>query len=194
MSTQPLNSNDLAKILIFTLLLLPIIGFGFGVIPAIFLVFGIFMMKKTQEFSHIETAVKNFKIYMQLALVVGALFTLYWGNKYFTHEGSYSRYDDEFFVSLSLSFVPIFYIVIINKLFYEPLKEHREWLGINGFLANKKFFETSNKQMDVDIIKGEKLKSYSVADELIKWAKLKEDGHITQEEYDEARKKLLKKG
>jgi hypothetical protein len=194
MSNQPLNSNDLAKILIFTLLLLPIIGFGFGIIPTIFLGFGIFMMKKTQEFSHIETAVKNFKIYMQLALVTGVLFTLYCGNKYFTREGSYSRYDVEFFVSLSLSFVPIFYIVIINKLFYEPLREHREWLGINGFLANKNFFDPSSKQINVDIIKGEKLKSYSVADELIKWAKLKEDGHITQEEYDEARKKLLKKG
>ncbi len=194
MSKQQLSSNDLAKILIFTLLLLPIIGFGFGVIPTIFLVFGVIMMKKTQEFSHIETAVKNFKIYMQLALVVGVLFTLYWGNKYFTYEGSYSRHDEEFFVSLSLGFVPILYIVIINKLFYEPLREHREWLGINGFFASKKFFESSNKQMDVDIIKGEKLKSYSVADELIKWAKLKEDGHITQEEYDEARKKLLKKG
>jgi hypothetical protein len=29
----------------------------------------------------------------------------------------------------------------------------------------------------VDIIKGQKLKQYSVADELIKWGKLKEDGH-----------------
>jgi hypothetical protein len=38
----------------------------------------------------------------------------------------------------------------------------------------------------------EKLKQFSVADELSKWAKLKEDGHITEEEFDEARKSLLK--
>ncbi len=44
----------------------------------------------------------------------------------------------------------------------------------------------------IDIIKSEKLKQYSVADELLKWAKLKEDGHITEEEFNEARKKLLK--
>ena len=44
----------------------------------------------------------------------------------------------------------------------------------------------------MDIIKSEKLKQYSVADELLKWAKLKEDGHITEEEFDEARKSLLK--
>ncbi len=33
----------------------------------------------------------------------------------------------------------------------------------------------------------------SVADELLKWAKLKEDGHISEEEFKEARDKLLKK-
>jgi hypothetical protein len=32
-----------------------------------------------------------------------------------------------------------------------------------------------------------------VADELLKWAKLKEDGHITEAEFNEAREKLLKK-
>ncbi len=46
---------------------------------------------------------------------------------------------------------------------------------------------------ELNIIKGEKLKQYSVADELTKWAKLKEDGHISDEEFDEARKKLLKR-
>ena len=33
----------------------------------------------------------------------------------------------------------------------------------------------------------------SAADELLKWAKLKEDGHISEEEFQEARDKLLKK-
>jgi hypothetical protein len=45
----------------------------------------------------------------------------------------------------------------------------------------------------VDIIKGEKQKQYSVADELLKWAKLKEDGHITDDEFNDARKKLLER-
>lgn len=193
MTNQPLNSNDLAKLLIFTLLLFPIIGFGFGVIPTIFLIFGVFMMKKTQEFSHIETAVKNFKIYMQLAFLAGVLFTLYWGNKYFTHEGDYNYYEEEFYLSLFLSFVPILYIILVNKLFIEPLKAHREWLEVNGIFSNKSLLESSKKKTDVDIIKGEKLKQYSVADELTKWAKLKEDGHISEDEFNEARAKLLKR-
>lgn len=51
----------------------------------------------------------------------------------------------------------------------------------------------SSDASEVDIIKGEKLKQYSVADELIKWAKLKEDGHISECEFNEARAKLLKR-
>ena len=47
-------------------------------------------------------------------------------------------------------------------------------------------------ETEMNIIKSEKLKQFSVADELSKWAKLKEDGHITEEEFDEARKSLLK--
>ena len=48
-------------------------------------------------------------------------------------------------------------------------------------------------EREVDIIKGEKLKQYSVADELMKWAKLKEEGHISEDEFNEARAKLLKR-
>lgn len=193
MTKQPLNSNDLAKILIFILLLLPSIGFGFGLIPAIFLIFGIFMMKKTHEFSHVETAVKNFKIYMYFAFFVGILFTLYFGNKHFTDENSYSYYGQMSFSFLILSLVPIIYIISVNRFFIEPLFAHREWIETNGFIPNENVIESSKKKTNVDIIKGEKLRYYSVADELLKWAKLKEDGHISQEEYDDARKKLLKK-
>lgn len=44
-----------------------------------------------------------------------------------------------------------------------------------------------------DILKKDKLSTYSVADELIKWAKLKDEGHISKEEYDKARKQILGK-
>ncbi|NLV96712.1 MAG: SHOCT domain-containing protein, partial [Desulfovibrionales bacterium] len=40
-------------------------------------------------------------------------------------------------------------------------------------------------------IGGDKLKYYSAADELTKWIKLKEEGHISEEEFNQARKKLL---
>ena len=43
------------------------------------------------------------------------------------------------------------------------------------------------------IIKNENMRSYSVADELLKWAKLKEDGLISEEEFKKAREKIMSK-
>ena len=67
---QPLDSSDQGKLLIFSLLMVPSVIFLFGVLPAIFLAFGIYMMKKNQDFSSIDTAVKNFKVYVWLSLIV----------------------------------------------------------------------------------------------------------------------------
>ena len=193
LQNQPMNSGDQGKLLIFSLLMAPSIIFLFGVIPAIFLGFGIYMMQKNQDFSSIDTAVKNFKSYTWLALIGCALSSLYWGYKYFSEENSW-YYDDEFFVSLMFAGIAFSYLIAVQVLFYSPMNRHRQWVEVNGIFATKlKSDKSSANQSEVDIIKGEKLKQYSVADELLKWAKLKEDGHISEEEFNEARIKLLKR-
>lgn len=194
MQNQPLSSSDQGKLLIFLLLLAPSIVFLFGVIPTIFLVFGLYMMKKNQDFSSIDTAVTNFKGYTWLALIGCVLSSLYWGHKYFTEEDSYRHYDDEFFISLMFSVISFAYLILVQFLFNNPLKKHSEWIAVNGIFSTKpKSAKKPGVESEVDIIKGEKLKQYSVADELIKWAKLKEDGHISEDEFNEARAKLLKR-
>lgn len=152
------------------------------------------MMKKTQDFSHIETSVRNFKIYMKIAIFIGISLSLYWGNQYFSakQSGDYYGHPRNMLLTFALnSIIPIFYYVVVNLLFLTPLKRHREWVEKNGFFKSSQI--NLNEDKDVDIIKGEKLRSYSVADELTKWAQLKVDGHISEEEYEEARRKLLKK-
>jgi hypothetical protein len=100
-------------------------------------------------------------------------------------------YFYSFLVFFALAFT---YLVAVNFLFYRPLKKHSEWVAVNGFFATKpKSVATDGAESEVDIIKAEKLKQYSVADELLKWAKLKEDGHISEAEFNEARDKLLKR-
>lgn len=197
LQNKPMSSSDQGKLLIFSLLMAPSIIFLFGIIPAIFLVFGIYLMKKNQDFSNIDTAVKNFKGYTWLALLGCSISSVYWGNKYLNVEDSCYYdwyYDDEFFVSLIFTGIAFAYLIVVQVLFYSPLKNHSEWVAVNGIFSTKtKSSKDSSIQAEVDIIKGEKLKQYSVADELIKWAKLKEDGHITEEEYNDARKKLLKR-
>lgn len=188
-----MSSGDQGKLLIFSLLMAPSLVFLFGIIPAIFLGFGIYMMKKNQDFTSIDTAVENFKGYAWLALVGCALSSIYWGNKYFSAEDSW-YYDDQFFVSLIFAGIAFAYLVAVQVLFYAPMNRHSEWVEVNGIFSTKpKSYTDSTSQSEVDIIKGEKLKQYSVADELTKWAKLKENGHISEEEFNEARTKLLKR-
>lgn len=192
MLNEPLNSSESSKIMIFTLLLLPSVVFGFGVLPVIFLMFGLYMMKKNHDFSHIETANKYFNVYMMLVLSLSVMFGL---AVLFKYAGSHSRWRslDDFYVALIFAFVSFTYIYAIKHLFYNPLKNHKDWIVVNGIFSSASREKIHiKKEAKVDIIKGEKLKSYSVADELTKWAKLKEDGHITEEEFQQARGKLLK--
>jgi hypothetical protein len=194
LQNQPLSSGDHSKIVIFILLFLPSIGFLVGVIPAILLIFGIFMMKKNEDFNHIKTAVKICRGYIFVCVLIGVGFVLYHGSFYATEPTGYSYDMAMFFVWLSITSVSALYLVFISKLFFNPLSQHKEWVEVNGIFSTKpKSGKDSNNQSEVNIIKGEKLKQYSVADELTKWAKLKEDGHISDEEFNEARVKLLKR-
>lgn len=191
MKSQPLNSSDQSKLLIFGLLLAPSVAFIVGAIPALFLGFGLFMMKKNEDFSHITTAVRNFRGYTLLILVACILLAIFFFAK--THNTEDSNRGD-FYAMLFFSAICITYLVFVKFLFLDPLEAHREWIELNGiFSKNSKLATPNNAASEVDIIKGEKLKQYSVADELTKWVKLKEDGYITEEEFSAARKKLLER-
>lgn len=197
MINQPLNSSDHGKILIFTLLLAPSIVFGFGAIPALFLGFGIFMMKKNEDFSHVETAVKNSRVYCSLWLAGWVVALLYFGSTYgdpYYYDGSYWFKRQEFISSTIGSAIAFTYLVLIKVLFLVPLQSHSEWVEKNGIFSSKpKSLNTENNTSKVDIVKGDMLKQYSVADELLKWVKLKDGGHISEKEFNEAREKLLRR-
>lgn len=193
MLNQPMNSSDQSKILIFVLLFVPSIVFLVGVIPALFLGFGIYMMKKNEDFSHLATGIKNFNGYVTL-LLIGCLLSAAYCATTLNAEDYWDRYDDELIISLVFAGICIAYLIVMKVLFKAPLSAHAEWIEINGIFATKpKSGKDAGVRSEVDIIKGEKLKQYSVADELTKWAKLKEDGHISEEEFSEARTKLLKR-
>jgi hypothetical protein len=190
---QPLSSGDQIKLLVFTLLFAPTVGFLVGAFPAIFLVFGLYMMKKNQDFSSIETAVKYAKGYIWLAFIGCLVSSLYWGNEYLNDKDGYGHPENGVISSLIFASIALAYLILVHFLFLKPLKSHREWIVVNGIFSSKPK-SAVRLNLDVDIIKGEKLKQYSVADELLKWAKLKEDGHISEIEFKEARDKLLKRG
>ncbi len=190
MSNTPLTSTDHSKILIFTLLMLPSIGFFVGILPSVFLLFGIFMMRKNSDFSHIETAMRNAKFYLCAIIVIATCFALWFA----TTLGAADRYDrltEQFIVACIAVVIAFAYLLILGKLFHAPLAQHNEWVAANGIFSNKP--KNIPTHSEIDIIKGERMKSFSVADELIKWAKLKDDGHISEQEYNDARKKLMQR-
>nr|WP_176704154.1 hypothetical protein [Pseudomonas sp.]QDK64825.1 hypothetical protein pA16J1_p11 [Pseudomonas sp.] len=65
------------------------------------------------------------------------------------------------------------------------------------YVTSKHFFSEFLSKLkrlasfDSGIIKVQNFKSYSVADELLKWSKLRDEGLVSEEEYCEARAKLL---
>jgi hypothetical protein len=182
---SPLTSNDQAKLLIFALLFVPSILFLGGIIPAILLAFGIYMTKKNQDFSHIDVAFKNFRKLTFWLSVAGFFWAVAW---------SLQTYNSEWFVPLLFLSIPAYaYFIAVDHLFYRPLKSRYLWVEKNGVFSNTRTSPAQTQSpANFEIIKGEMLKQYSVADELLKWAKLKEDGHITEKEFNEARTKLLK--
>ncbi len=176
LKNKPLNSNDQAKILIFTLLTLPSV-YILGIIPIIFLIFGFFMMKKNKDFSHIKTAVNLFSGYYWLVTILLL----------------YNYLDSPSDYGFAIAFgITITYLILVRVLFLDPLESHSEWVEVNDiFSKNPKSVILPNIEKGVEILKIEKLKHYSVADELIKWTRLKEHGHISEQEFNDVRKKLL---
>src|SRR5690606_5351046 len=261
MGNEPLSSGDQGKIIVFAILMAPLALIIVGIIPAIILASGIFLMKKSQDFSHIKTSSNLFIIYFALPLFGCLLAAAYVATKIqdtpdvyvsaassvvsMTQSDGYSanavdeiasdlrqltpnmlrrKYGDvaasammgevqrqsseaqyaswerikakeSLYSFLAISIACAVYLLFFRLLFFNPLAKHSHWIERNPIFSSKAAVRADSKsERQLDIIKGEKLKHYSVADELTKWAKLKEDGHISQEEFNEARSKLLKRG
>ena len=75
---QPLESSDQGKLLIFSLLVVPSVVFLVGVLPAIFLWFGIYMMKKNQDFSSIDNTILYTKYYFKFLRNILQILSILW--------------------------------------------------------------------------------------------------------------------
>jgi hypothetical protein len=199
MNDQPLTSSDNLKLMIFAMISTVTALMIIGLIPALVICYSIFMTKKHQDFSHIETAVNFLKVIFLIGLFMSIIVFVYlaytehsWG----PHSNIIDHITDQNEGTGSSVVVAstLIYVLILHHLYHLPLKRHSKWVEHNPiFFKGSKSTEGSTDDPKMDIIKGENLKQYSVADELIKWAKLKDDGHISEEEFQEARDKLLKK-
>ena len=188
MKNEPLTNSDYSKLLLYIFLLAPSLLYYFsGVIPAVYLAFGVFMMHKNKDFTFIDIAMKRYKFYCYvlsaaLALYAIASLTGLTGKSRF-------RSEDDFFIYIFLALVPLASIKITNFLFYKPLFSHSEWVSVRGVFSTKETILTSQIESNTS---SQFVKSTSIASELEKLSKLKSDGHISEEEFINAKNKILK--
>ena len=93
--------------------------------------------------------------------------------------------------SIANFFINFTIYCLSNILYFNIIKKHEKWILNNGLFADykdeKSFIEKATEK--IKIIKKE---STNTADELLKWAELKEKGLITDEEFQKAKDKILK--
>lgn len=128
MKNKPMTSNEHFKLFIFFLLLIPTILLLVGIIPVLFLGFGIYMMKKNKDFSYIDTAVEIFKSYTWLVFVGLVVLTMC----IFAD----LRYDEKLIMA-GIAGIPYAYIIMVHYLFFAPMNAHREWVEVNGIFLTK---------------------------------------------------------
>lgn len=187
MKNKPLNSSEQGKILIFLLLFAPSTLFIAGIIPAIFLLFGLYMMRKNQDFSSIETAVRYARGYYWLVFLGCLGYVLFW----FLNQGYF--YFRHYVGAIALITLPLCYLLSVQFLLLSPLQKHSDWVSVNDIFSNKERIQLQKKSAPkVDVVQNDTPQQHSVADELIKWVKLKEDGHISDAEFENEKQKLLK--
>lgn len=97
--------------------------------------------------------------------------------------------DDLVFISFILLVLTFVYYWLYLYLYYVPMLKSKDAV-ISSLRSEREEGDIITR--NISIIKGEKFKSYSVADELAKWHALNQQGVISDKEFQEAKDKLLK--
>lgn len=107
-------------------------------------------------------------------------------------DDGYSTYTLEVLLpAFIIPFIPIIYLYLFTYLFYTPINNHKDWIIANGIFATELKEPRSTPLISLPSFFIKKYSNLSVADELVKTNKLKDDGLISQEEFDKLRKDLL---
>ena len=197
MIDEPLNSKEQIKVFMFILLMIPTIPALLGILPTIFLVFGVFLLKKNGDFSGIENSTKIVIVYLWILILIAA-FLAGLGVLELTQSSTYQFPGDvtnnkRVFGPLIFAFFFFVYIIFVKALYLSPLTSHKDWVVRNGILSRVARKDKNDMKRNADIFTDQKkMQSYSVADELSKWSKLRDEGVVSEQEFQDARNKILK--
>ena len=210
-SDSPLSGGDRVKVIaFFAFLILPFGWFGGSSVIIFIALFELYIMKKDQSFTPIINAKKWIKVYLVVLVLVMATITtaLYYDEKAYdrVHVGTEWYDTKEVYneninvetamvagaVLLATPIVVSFFMSIFNNLFFKPLEEHKNWILEHGIFADKPYEKSILDIATEKLQSFQKPQSYSIADELLKWKALLDQGIITEEEFNTKKEKLLK--
>lgn len=206
MQDKPLSSGQQTGMLIFILMMIPAIGFGGGILPALLMVWGMIMARRNQDFSYIRNTMIAIRWYLYL-LAAGLFATAValWID-------SYTPGIEELGFFL-MPVIPLISLVPIRVMYYEPLLEHMDWVIKYGIFSNEHSVQCRNApigqhlfsrffprktppaqpsdpaQPATTTINAET----SPVDELERWVRLRDANAISEEEYLQAKQALMQR-
>lgn len=200
LTNSPLTGGDRVKVIsFFILILFPFFMLFGGIIITLIILGSIYIMKKDKSFTPILKAKKYTKIYLViLALAITALVsTYYYDRNDYTYNYDYNQnitQETAMVAGAGIVLTPIAVMIlmgIFNALFFRPIEEHQNWIIQHGIFSDKPNEQSILDSAKEKILTFQKLQSCNVADELLKWKSLLDQGVITEEEFNSRKEKLL---
>jgi hypothetical protein len=154
-----------------------------GIIPVFIIAAGAAQAFISGDIKHVKVTSR----FVQIALVVVALLLVGWTVILQLKVGDlYEYHSDTRNTCVILAGLVGSIALIIEFLWVRPFTRQLPVWRAARFRGQSKTTVKTNR-----IIRRDSLAPYSVADELLKWNKLREDGLISEDEYQEARANLL---
>ena len=160
-----------------------------GIIPVIILLIGALLAYRGGDVSNVRSTTR----FVQIAIGLGALIVwcaaLYFlsENSRIAAEGGFIYYSDKELPSVLAALGVVGFVVIwlLNAIWYKPIESLLQRKSADSSMP------ASRTGDGPSIMAREALAPYSTADELLKWKRLRDEGLVTDEEFSEARTKIM---
>lgn len=205
LTDSPLKGADRVKVIsFFILILFPFFMLFGGIVITLIALGSIYIMKKDKSFSPILKAQKYIKIYLVILGITTTVLTtaIYFNENKYTYDYDYNRTENQkintetaLVAGAGIVLTPIavmLFMGIFNALFFRPMEEHQNWIVQQGIFSDKANEQSLLASAKEKMQNFQKPQTCSVADELLKWKSLLDQGAITEEEFSARKEKILK--
>ncbi|WP_141051977.1 SHOCT domain-containing protein [Aliarcobacter cryaerophilus] len=152
--------------------------FGLGIILTFIYLAFFYISKKDKKIKYLYNVKKILLLYICTLLVISIITALAVGDNGVTY------------TTLTILLTNSIIYFLSDILYFNIIKRHEKWILNNGIFADYKG-EKSFIEKTTEKIQTIKKESTNTADELLKWAELKEKGLVTDEEFQKAKEKIL---